>query len=172
MFYISIPKDITIETGLNWIKIKNNLTNDYVIKKKKESTFLKYAFNKLYLLNNDLKKVIVLQYLKKVIKGLQTGYSLKLHVIGVGYRIQINGQVLTFKLGFSHEINYELPKNVKMILPKERSSIYLLTSSDYDSLKTIGSKIRSLKKPEPYKGKGIRYFNEKIIYKVGKKNSI
>lgn len=172
MFYISIPKNITIETGKNWIKIKNINTNDYIIKKKNENTFLKYTLNKLYLLNNDLKKVTILQYLKKIIKGLTSGYSLKLHLIGVGYRIQISGQNLNLKLGYSHEINFTLPNNVKMILPKDRSPIYLLISQNYDSLKTIAAKIRSFKKPEPYKGKGIRYFNEKILYKQGKKNSI
>lgn len=172
MFYISVPKNIQIEIGTDWIKIKNLTTNIYIIKKKQSNTFLKYAFNKIYLLNNDSKKVSVLHYLRKVIKGLKTGYSIKLHLIGVGYRIQISKQNLNLKLGFSHEICYKLPAEVQMLQPKERTPIYLLTSNNYDILTKTAAKIRSFKKPEPYKGKGIRYFNEKIFYKQGKKSSV
>ena len=83
----------------------------------------------------------------------------------------LENNMIELKLGFSHTIFYKLPKNISIIQPKERVSIYILNGPEYNKLTQTFAKLRELKKPEPYKGKGIRYFNEIIKLKEGKKNN-
>ncbi|HOG15420.1 MAG TPA: 50S ribosomal protein L6 [Candidatus Absconditabacterales bacterium] len=105
-----------------------------------------------------------------MIEGVINGYEKKLLVMGVGYGAQLQGNKLVLSLGFSHKVNYELPNNVKVKveLDPKGNSIITLNSIDKQLLGEIASKIRGFKKPEPYKGKGVRYFDEFVKLKAGK----
>ena len=101
------------------------------------------------------------------IKGVSEGFTKTLELNGTGYRAIISGSKLKLQLGYSHDIEYEIPKEVKIECPKQ--NIIKLTSYNKDALGAVAAKIRSYRKPEPFKGKGIKYENEYIYRKEGKK---
>ena len=102
-----------------------------------------------------------------IIHGVSVGFSKTLELNGTGYRASVSGATLKLQLGYSHDINYEIPKEVKIECPKQ--NIIKLTSFDKEKLGAAAAKIRSYRKPEPFKGKGIKYSDEFIFRKEGKK---
>ena len=108
--------------------------------------------------------------LQNMVVGVSEGYKKELEVIGVGYRANATGQQLELALGFSHAIVMEFPKEVKVSANTEKGKAPVVTLESYDKqlLGQAAAKIRSLRKPEPYKGKGIRFLGEEIRRKAGK----
>ena len=105
-----------------------------------------------------------------MVEGVSTGFEKKLEVIGVGYKASAKGQLLEIHVGFSHPIIFELPKEITVTVEQEKraNAFISLKSFDKQLLGQVAAKIRSFRKPEPYKGKGIRYVGEYIRKKVGK----
>ncbi len=103
--------------------------------------------------------------LANMVTGVSTGFSKKLEINGVGYRVNLAGTDLKFNLGFSHDVVYHLPQGVAATV--EGTSI-TITGIDKQQVGQVAAEIRALKKPEPYKGKGIKYADERIIRKSGK----
>jgi large subunit ribosomal protein L6 len=105
-----------------------------------------------------------------MITGVSEGFKKDMEVIGVGYRANANGQLLELALGFSHAIIMEIPKEVKVttVTEKGKAPVVTLESHDKQLLGQVAAKIRSFRKPEPYKGKGIRFVGEEIRRKAGK----
>ena len=105
-----------------------------------------------------------------MVEGVSKGYEKKLELVGVGFRANTKGQILELSLGYSHQIHIELPSEIKVVAETEKGKnpIVTLQSHDKQLLGTVASKIRSLRKPEPYKGKGVRYVGEHIRRKAGK----
>lgn len=108
-----------------------------------------------------------------MVVGVSTGYRKEMELVGVGYRAQSTGQVLELSLGFSHAIYIKLPPEVKVETKSERNKnpLIILESDDKQLLGQVCAKIRSLRKPEPYKGKGIKFVGEIIRRKSGKSAS-
>jgi large subunit ribosomal protein L6 len=108
--------------------------------------------------------------LANMIKGVTEGYSLVQELVGVGYKASANGQMLELSLGYSHNILIELPKEIKVETTAERgkNNTIILKSTDKQLIGQVAAKIRSLRRPEPYKGKGIRFLGEEIKKKAGK----
>ena len=102
-----------------------------------------------------------------IIQGVSVGFIKTLELNGTGYRASVSGSTLKLQLGYSHDINYEFPKEVKIECPKQ--NIIKLSSFDKEKLGATAAKIRSFRKPEPFKGKGIKYTDEFIFRKEGKK---
>ncbi len=100
-----------------------------------------------------------------IITGLTTGYTKQLEINGVGYRAAVKGKVLNLQLGFSHDINYELPEGLEASVEK---NVITLKSHDKQMLGQVAAEIRSFRPPEPYKGKGVKYVDEHIVRKAGK----
>lgn len=100
-----------------------------------------------------------------IVTGLTTGYTKQLEINGVGYRAAVKGNVLNLQLGFSHDINYELPEGLEASVEK---NVITLKSHDKQSLGQVAAEIRSFRPPEPYKGKGVKYVEEHIVRKAGK----
>lgn len=106
---------------------------------------------------------------RNMVEGVSSGFAKELALIGVGYRAEAKGAVLTLALGYSHTIDFELPKGVKAELIKEgRETFIRLESIDKQLLGQTAAQIRSLREPEPYKGKGVRYRDEVVKTKAGK----
>lgn len=105
--------------------------------------------------------------INNMVKGVSEGFVKKLELIGVGYRAQVQGETLKLTLGFSHDIDYKLPQGVKAACPAPTT--IELSSADKQLLGQVASEIRSYRKPEPYKGKGVKYETETVLRKVGKK---
>ena len=105
-----------------------------------------------------------------MVAGVSEGYKKEMELVGVGYRATATGQVLELALGFSHAIYIKLPKEIKVEAKTERNKnpLIILESSDKQLLGQVCAKIRSLRKPEPYKGKGIKFVGEVIRRKSGK----
>ena len=102
-----------------------------------------------------------------IVTGVSKGFSKTLELNGTGYRASVSGAVLKLQLGYSHDIDYNIPKDVKIECPKQ--NIIKLFSINKEVLGATAAKIRSYRKPEPFKGKGIKYENEFIFRKEGKK---
>lgn len=100
-----------------------------------------------------------------IVTGLTTGYTKQLEINGVGYRAAVNGKVLNLQLGFSHDINFELPESMEAVVEK---NVITIKSHDKQALGQVAAKIRSFRPPEPYKGKGVKYMEEFIVRKAGK----
>ncbi len=99
--------------------------------------------------------------------GTSVGYSKTLELSGVGYRAALKGKQLNMQLGFSHDINFDIPETVKITV--EKQTIVKITGSDKQEVGMIASKIKSIRPPEPYKGKGIKEQGQYILRKEGKK---
>lgn len=103
--------------------------------------------------------------LANCIEGVTSGFSKTLEVIGVGYKVAVKGKVVELALGFSHPVLVDLPEGVEAKVEGQKLT---LSGSSKELVGETAARIRRLRKPEPYKGKGIRYENEQIIRKVGK----
>ena len=99
--------------------------------------------------------------------GSSKGYEKVLELVGVGYRAAIKGSQLNLQLGYSHDINFDIPTGIKIIV--EKQTIIKISGSDKQQVGMAVSKIKSFRKPEPYKGKGIREQGQHILRKEGKK---
>jgi large subunit ribosomal protein L6 len=108
--------------------------------------------------------------LANLVKGVTDGYKKDLELVGVGYKATNAGNVLDLSLGFSHNIIFEVPKELKVatVTEKGKNPMISLEGSDKQLLGQVAAKIRGLRKPEPYKGKGVRYTGEFIRRKAGK----
>jgi large subunit ribosomal protein L6 len=108
--------------------------------------------------------------LQNMVVGVSEGYKKELEVIGVGYRATATGQQLELALGYSHAIILEVPNEIKVSADTQKGKAPVVTLESYDKqlLGQVAAKIRSLRKPEPYKGKGIKFVGEEIRRKAGK----
>lgn len=100
-----------------------------------------------------------------IVVGMSVGFMKQLEINGVGYKASVNGKVLELYLGFSHVINYNIPDNIEIVVEK---NLLTIKGIDKQQVGQIASDIRSLRPPEPYKGKGIKYSTEIILRKTGK----
>jgi large subunit ribosomal protein L6 len=111
--------------------------------------------------------------INNMVVGVSKGYEIKQELVGVGFKAEVQGQVLQMSLGYSHDIWLMLPDEVKVEAVTERKSnpIVTLKSIDKQLIGQVAAKIRSLRKPEPYKGKGIKFVGEQLRRKAGKSAS-
>ncbi len=100
-----------------------------------------------------------------IIKGLTEGFEKKLEINGVGYRAAVQGKKLNLQLGFSHDINYDIPEGVEVSVEK---NIITIKGIDNQQIGQMAAEIRAFRPPEPYKGKGVKYVDEHIVRKAGK----
>jgi len=107
-------------------------------------------------------------HISNMIKGVNKAFEKKLVIEGIGYKVDIKGDTMNFSLGFSHPVAVKIPQNLKVVAEK---GVITISGIDKEQVGDFASQIRSLKKPEPYKGKGIRYEGEAVRRKQGKKTS-
>jgi large subunit ribosomal protein L6 len=105
-----------------------------------------------------------------MVHGVSVGYKIEQELVGVGYRAEAKGQILELNLGYSHEIHIQLPKEITITTKTERRANPIITmeSADKQLIGHVAAKIRSLRAPEPYKGKGIKFVGENLRRKAGK----
>jgi large subunit ribosomal protein L6 len=102
-----------------------------------------------------------------IVAGVSNNFEKKLTLIGVGYRAQVQGKVLNLTLGFSHPVNYEIPEGITIETPSQTEII--VKGIDKQKVGQVSAEIRAYRPPEPYKGKGVRYADERVIRKEAKK---
>jgi len=120
-------------------------------------------------INQDIKRIWGMNrsLLNNAIIGASKGYSKTLELSGVGYRASLKGKQLTMQLGFSHDVNFDIPDGIKILV--EKQTIIKISGSDKQEVGMIASKIKSYRPPEPYKGKGIKEQGQYVLRKEGKK---
>ncbi len=109
---------------------------------------------------------LIRSLINNMVIGVSQGFEKKLEISGIGYRAEVKGNMLILNLGYSHPINYILPEGIKAMV--EKGTIITIQGIDKELVGLTAAKIRSFRKPDPYKAKGIIYAGEKIIRKVGK----
>jgi len=105
--------------------------------------------------------------ISNMVTGVTTGFERKLEIVGVGYRAAVQGKVLNLTLGFSHPVNLDIPEGITVETPSQTEII--VKGIDKQQVGQIAANIRAWRRPEPYKGKGVRYANERILRKEAKK---
>ncbi len=105
--------------------------------------------------------------ISNMIKGVTQGYSRSLEINGVGYRANVQGKILQLNLGYSHDVNYPIPEGIEIKTPKPTE--ITVSGIDKQRVGQVAAEIRDFRGPEPYKGKGIKYSDERIFRKEGKK---
>lgn len=103
-----------------------------------------------------------------MIEGVTNGYQKRLEIQGVGYRAQVQGSKITLNLGFSHPIEYQVPQGITAEIDKDKNNIIIISGIDKQQVGQVSAEIREYRKPEPYKGKGVRYEGEHVRRKAGK----
>ncbi|MBL7887543.1 MAG: 50S ribosomal protein L6 [Flavobacterium sp.] len=170
---ISIPAGVTVDVNENTVTVKGKLgqlTQDYadVTVKVEEGQVLveRPSDSKDHRAKHGLYRALI----NNMITGVSTGFTNELELVGVGYRASNQGQKLDLALGFSHNIVLEVAPEVTLetISEKGKNPIVKLTSYDKQLLGQITAKIRGFRKPEPYKGKGIKFVGEELRRKAGK----
>lgn len=106
-------------------------------------------------------------HLANMVHGVSKGYEKKLELVGVGFRAQVQGKMLNLTLGFSHPVNFPIPAGISIETPSQTE--ILIKGADCQQVGQVSAEIRGIRPPEPYKGKGVRYAEEKISLKEGKK---
>lgn len=105
--------------------------------------------------------------IQNMVRGVSEGFKRDLEITGVGYRAAVQGSTLNLQLGYSHDINYPIPEGLKVVC--ERQSAISISGADKQLVGQFAAEVRGMRAPEPYKGKGVRYSDEQIIRKEGKK---
>ncbi|MGB0186229.1 MAG: 50S ribosomal protein L6 [Flavobacteriaceae bacterium] len=170
---ISVPEGVTIDIAENTITVKGKLgelTQDY------SGVSFKIEDNTLTVERNSEKKEHKAKHglyralVNNMIHGVTTGWSKELELVGVGYRASNQGNKLDLALGFSHNIVLNIAPEVKVetVSEKGKNPIIKLSSFDKQLVGQVAAKIRGFRKPEPYKGKGIKFVGEEIRRKAGK----
>ena len=176
---IVLPEGVTVEVGDENIVIVKGPKGELAQKMNPDIT-LKQEDNQIILSRpTDQKEHRSLHgmyrsLINNMVEGVSKGYEKKLELVGVGFRAETKGQLLELSLGYSHDIILELPPEVKAEAVTQRRSnpIITLTSIDKQLIGHIAAKIRSFRKPEPYKGKGVKFVGEQIRRKAGKSASV
>jgi large subunit ribosomal protein L6 len=170
---ITIPEGVSVEIQPNLLTVKGKLgelsqSYDLVSIEQSENTLSVKRVNESK--TAKAKHGLYRSLFNNMVQGVSNGWSKELELVGVGYRANNQGQKLELALGFSHNIVFQIPAEVKVetVSEKGKNPIVKLMSLDKQLVGAIASKIRSFRKPEPYKGKGVKYVGEEIRRKAGK----
>lgn len=171
---IDIPKEVNITLQNDYISVTGPLGNlTQVLNPNIQINILgNQVFVKRISNQNKIRSLhgLYRSLINNMIIGVTQGFIKTLELIGIGYRVSNVGNILELNLGFSHNIIFEIPDEIqlKTISEKGKNPLIILQSYNKELLGILSAKIRSLRKPEPYKGKGIRYLEEIIQRKTGK----
>jgi len=167
---IPIPEGMTVDIkGKNIIVKKNNqelsftINNDIEVKIKDNQIIIERSSD--LILHRSLHG-LTRNMIFNMVKGLNEGYEKTLEIKGVGYRADLKGKDLELSLGYSHPIKVKAPEGIEFVVDKQK--IIKVKGADKQLVGKIAAEIRNYRKPEPYKGKGIRYIDEQVRRKVGK----
>lgn len=169
---ITVPNGVTVDVKGTHVKVKGpkgelEFTFHERAKIELEGSVLRVVRDSEEKLDKSLHGV-TRTLLANMVDGVSKGFSKQLEIQGVGYRAQISGSKLTLFLGFSHSIEFMAPKGITITIDAEKKNIITVAGIDKQLVGEVSAKIREYKKPEPYKGKGIRYVGEYVQRKAGK----
>lgn len=170
---ITLPKGVKAEIQGQLIRVegpKGKLSREVTIDIEMVLTNGELVFTR----KNETQKVRALHGMERalvnnMIVGVSEGYKKQLNLLGVGYRADMKGKNLNLALGHSHDIDFPIPEGIQCSVVKENRDVFVvLEGADKCQVSQVAAKIRSLRPPEPYKGKGVRYHDEQVRRKAGK----
>jgi large subunit ribosomal protein L6 len=168
---VPVPANVDIALSPNEVSVRgplgtlrHNLVSDIRVEREGDSLLIKPS--------NGSKQANAMSgtmraLLANMVKGVTSGFEKKLTLVGVGYRAQAAGDVLNLTLGFSHPVAHKMPEGVKVETPTQTEIV--IKGIDKQQVGQVAADVRAYRKPEPYKGKGVRYADEKIVLKETKK---
>ncbi|MCC6196993.1 MAG: 50S ribosomal protein L6 [Burkholderiales bacterium] len=166
---VRLPPKVEVTLAAGEIKVKGPLGElarkygeEVTIEKDGESLVFKAANAESRAMQGTLRALVA-----NMVKGVTEGYSKKLTLVGVGYRGQVAGNKLSLALGFSHPVVHTLPSGVKAEMPQQTEIV--VKGIDKQAVGQVAAEIRAYRPPEPYKGKGVRYADERVVIKETKK---
>lgn len=168
---IAIPKGVEVKLGAGEISVKGsggqlNLAYNNAVAVTESDNVLTFAAKDGSRAGTS-QAGTVRALVNNMVTGVSTGFEKKLQLVGVGYRVAVKGSTLNLSLGFSHPVDYELPKGVTAEATSPTDLV--LRSADKQLLGQVASEVRAYRPPEPYKGKGVRYADEHVVRKEAKK---
>lgn len=172
---VSVPSGVTVSVGKDNVltvkgpkgELKQNIDRDITVEVKDNQVIINRPTDQIrHRALHGLYRSLV----SNLVKGVTDGYTRKLELIGVGFKATNQGNVLDLALGYSHNIIFEIPKELKVVTAQEKGQNPMITLEGIDKqlIGQVAAKLRSLRKPEPYKGKGVRYVGEVVRKKAGK----
>ena len=172
---VAVPSGVTVSVGNDNVvtvkgprgELKQNIDRDIKVEVKDGEIVLSRPTDQIrHRALHGLSRALV----SNLVKGVTDGYTKKLELVGVGFKAANNGNVLDLALGYSHNIIFEVPKELKVATAQEKGQNPSITleGTDRQLIGQVAAKIRGLRKPEPYKGKGVRYSGEVVRKKAGK----
>ncbi len=167
---ITVPDKVTVTVNNNLVTVKGpkgelsrQINKELTVELKENViTVTRPSDDKVHRSLHGLSRTLI----NNMILGVTEGFSKHLEIQGVGYRVAKQGKALSFTLGFSHPCVMDPPEGISFDCPN--STEIIVSGIDKEKVGAVAAEIRSLRRPEPYKGKGIRYFGEHILHKVGK----
>ena len=169
---ITVPNGVTVEVSGKTVKVKgpkgelSHTAPKGIEVKLEESTLTvsRVTEEKKHRALHGLNRTLI----NNMMIGVTDGFQKKLEINGVGYRVNLQGKKAVFSLGYSHPIEFEPPSDITMAIDEEKNNILIISGPNKQTVGEVAAKIRSYRKPEPYKGKGIKYLEEHIYRKAGK----
>jgi large subunit ribosomal protein L6 len=166
---IKLPPKVEVSLAAGEISVKGPLGtlsrrfgDAVTIEQDGEQLVFKAANDEARALQGTLRALVA-----NMVKGVTQGFEKKLNLVGVGYRAQAAGDKINLSLGFSHPVVHTMPKGVKVATPQQTEIV--VTGIDKQQVGQVAAEIRAYRPPEPYKGKGVRYANERVVIKETKK---
>ena len=166
---VDLPQGVTATIAANTVKVKGAkgelslaVANGITVEQQEKKLQVKFANA-----GARMSAGAARAHLANMVTGVSKGYERKLELVGVGYRASVTGKVLNLTLGFSHAVNFPIPEGLSMECPSQTEII--IKGIDRQKIGQVCAKIRAIRPPEPYKGKGVRYAGEQITLKEGKK---
>ena len=166
---IELPSGVELKVQGGEVKVKGpkgNLTlllhPNVSVEKDDENYMVKPASNSDTPMAGTFRSLV-----NNMVIGVTSGFEKKLNLVGVGYRAQVQGNNLTLALGFSHPVNYSAPEGITIEAPSQTEIV--VKGCDKQKVGQVASEIRAFRPPEPYKGKGVRYSDERVVRKEAKK---
>ena len=172
---VAVPKGVTVTVGSDGVitvkgpkgELKQAVDRDITVEVKDEEVSFARPTDQI---RQRALHGLYRSLTSNMIKGVTEGYKKNLELIGVGFKASSQGNILDLSLGYSHNIIFEVPKELKVVTSQEKGQnpMISLEGIDHQLLGQVAAKIRGLRKPEPYKGKGVRYVGEFVRKKAGK----
>jgi large subunit ribosomal protein L6 len=168
---VSVPANVEVNLSSSEVSVKGplgklqrSINSDVTVKHEGDTLLVKVA--------NDSRQANAMSgtmraLLANMVQGVTSGYEKKLSLVGVGYRAQAANETLNLTLGFSHPVVYKMPEGIKVETPSQTE--ILIKGIDKQKVGQVAAEVRAFRKPEPYKGKGVRYADEVIVMKEAKK---
>ncbi len=170
---ITIPEGVTVEISDNSVTAKGakgELTqpfdNKFVKVETKDDTIVVSRFNDTK--ESRARHGLYRSLISNTLEGVKNGFEKKLEIRGVGYRGSVQGNILELNLGFSHPVKHQIPEGIEVKFDEKSQNFFTVFGINKELVGSVAANIRSYKKPEPYKGKGIRYVDEYVARKAGK----